>query len=140
MGTAGGIKTVTIVVLFATAYSAIKNKKEVSIFNRNLPRQITKKAVAVTAMSFSIVFISTILLAAVTDAAAIDIIYETVSATATVGLSRNLTPYLDLFGKLIIIVTMYLGRIGPISLAVALNSNKESGNIIKNPTEEISVG
>ena len=140
VGTAGGIKTVTIVVLFATAYSAIKNKNEVSIFNRTLPRQITKKAVAVTAMSFSIVFISTILLAAVTDAAAIDIIYETVSATATVGLSRNLTPYLDLFGKLIIIVTMYLGRIGPISLAVALNSNKESGNIIKNPTEEISVG
>lgn len=139
-GTAGGIKTVTIVVLFATAYSAIKNKKEVSLFNRNLSRQTTKKAVAVTSMSFLIVFISTILLAAVTNAPALDIIYETVSATATVGLSRNLTPYLGVFGKLIIIVTMYLGRIGPISLAVAFGSNKETANIIKNPTEEISVG
>lgn len=140
VGTAGGIKTVTIVVLFATAYSAIKNKKEVSLFNRNLSRQTTKKAVAVTSMSFLIVFISTILLAAVTNAPALDIIYETVSATATVGLSRNLTPYLGIFGKLIIIVTMYLGRIGPISLAVAFGSNKETANIIKNPTEEISVG
>ncbi len=140
VGTAGGIKTVTIVVLLATAYSVIKNKNEVALFNRNLSRQVTKKAVAVTAMAFSIMFISTVLLAAVTNAPALDIIYETVSATATVGLSRNLTPYLGLLGKLIIIVTMYLGRIGPISLAFAFNSNKEKGNIIKNPTEEISVG
>ena len=140
VGTAGGIKTVTIVVLFATAYSAIKNKNEVSLFNRDLSRQITKKAVAVTSMSFSIVFIATVLLAAVTNAPALDIIYETVSATATVGLSRNLTAYLGFSGKLIIIATMYLGRIGPISLAIAFNSNKETRNIIKNPTEEISVG
>ena len=140
VGTAGGIKTVTIVVLFATAYSAIKNKKEVSLFNRTLTRQIANKAVAVATMSFIIVFISTVLLAAVTDAPALDIIYETVSATATVGLSRNLTPYLGNLGKLIIIATMYLGRIGPISLAIVFRSNKETGNIIKNPTEEISVG
>ncbi len=140
VGTAGGVKTVTIVVLVATAYSAIKNKNEVSLFNRNLSRQITNKAVAVISMSFSIMFISTVLLAAVTNAPALDIIYETVSATATVGLSRNLTPYLGEWGKLIIIATMYLGRIGPISLALALNSKKETGNMIKNPTEEISVG
>jgi trk system potassium uptake protein TrkH len=140
VGTAGGIKTVTIVVLFATAYSAIKNKNEVTLFNRNLSRQITKKAVAVTSMSFAIMFISTVLLAAVTNAPALDILYETVSATATVGLSRNLTPYLGFAGQWIIIATMYLGRIGPISLAVAFHSNKETGNSIKNPTEEISVG
>ena len=140
VGTAGGIKTVTLVVLFATAYSAITNKNEVSLFHRNLSRQATKKAVAVTGMSFSIVFISTVLLAAVTNAPALDILYETVSATATVGLSRNLTASLGLLGKLIIIVTMYLGRIGPISLAIAFHSRKETGNSIKNPTEEISVG
>jgi len=140
VGTAGGIKTVTIIVLFSTAYSAIRNKKEVSLFNRTLSRQITNKAVAVASMSFAIVFISTVLLATVTNAPALDVLYETVSATATVGLSRNLTPYLGFLGKLIIIATMYLGRIGPISLAVAFHSNKETGNIIKNPTEEISVG
>ncbi len=140
VGTAGGIKTVTIVVLFATAYSTIRNKNEVSLFNRSISRQITSKAVAVTSMSFLIMFLSTVLLATVTDAPTLDIIYETVSATATVGLSRNLTSFLNIWGKIIIIATMYFGRIGPISLAVAFQSKKESTNNIKNPTEEISVG
>ena len=140
VGTAGGVKTITIVVLFATAYSVIKNKKEVSLFNRNIPRQAVKKSVAVTFMSFLIVFFSTVLLACVTNAPALDIIYETISATATVGLTRNLTSSLGVIGKLIIIITMYLGRIGPISLAVSFNSNREKPNVIKNPTEEISVG
>ena len=71
---------------------------------------------------------------------ALDIVYETVSATATVGLTRNLTPYLSSAGKAVIIATMYLGRVGPISLALALNSSKKQRNLIKNPTEEISVG
>ncbi len=140
VGTAGGIKTVTIIVLLATAYSTIRNKNEVSFFNRNLSRQITRKAVSVTAMSFCTVFVSTVLLAAVTNAPALDIIYEAVSATATVGLSRNLTAFLNLWGKIIIIATMYFGRIGPISLAIAFQSKKEITNNIKYPTEEISVG
>lgn len=140
VGTAGGIKTVTAVVLFATAYSTIRNKNEVSLFDRNLSRQITRKAVAVTSMSFAIMFLSTVLLSAVMNAPALDILYETVSATATVGLSRNLTPFLNVWGKVIIIVTMYFGRIGPISLAIAFQSRKEHTNNIKNPTEEISVG
>lgn len=140
VGTAGGIKTATIVVLFATAYSTIRNENEASLFNRDLSKQIIHKAVAVASMSFVIMFISTALLAAVTNASALDIIYETVSATATVGLSRNLTPFLNTWGKIIIIATMYFGRIGPISLAIAFNSKKENTNNIKNPAEEISVG
>lgn len=140
VGTAGGIKTATAVVLFATAYSTIRNKNEVSLFDRNLSRQITRKAVAVTSMSFAIMFLSTVLLSAVMNAPALDILYETVSATATVGLSRNLTPFLNVWGKVIIIATMYFGRIGPISLAIAFQSRKEHTNNIKNPTEEISVG
>ena len=74
------------------------------------------------------------------DAPALDIVYETVSATATVGLTRNLTPFLNVWGKIIIICTMYLGRIGPISLAIAFSYKKESENNIKNPTENVSVG
>ena len=139
-GTAGGIKTVTIVVLIATAYTTIKNKNEVSLFNRDLTRQTVRKAVAVSGMSFCIMFVSTILLSLVTDAAALDILYETVSATATVGLTRNLTVILNAWGKIIIIFTMYLGRVGPISLAFMFKSRKETVNIVKNPTEEISVG
>ena len=140
VGTAGGIKTVTAVVLLATAYSAIRNKNEVSLFHRNLSRETTKKAVAVVCMSFATMFLSTLLLAAVTNAPALDVLYETVSATATVGLTRNLTPYLNLFGKIIIIATMFFGRVGPISLAIAFQAKKETTNLIKNPTEEISVG
>jgi trk system potassium uptake protein TrkH len=85
-------------------------------------------------------FVSTLLLSFVTDADALDVLYETVSATATVGLTRDLTPYLNSAGKMIIIGTMYLGRVGPISLALALNTGKKKRNIIKNPTEDISVG
>ena len=140
VGTAGGIKTVTIAVLIISAYATIRNKEETEVFGRRISKQAISKSVAVTGMSFLIMFLSTVLLAAVTDASALDIAYETVSATATVGLSRNLTSGLNMWGKLIIICTMYLGRVGPISLAIAFQTKKESRNIIKNPVEEISVG
>jgi len=94
--------------------------------------------VAVTFMTICLG--STVLLLATNDISALDAVYETVSATATVGLTRNLTPSLNSFGKLIITVTMYFGRVGPISLAVALGSKNESQNVISEPTEEISIG
>ena len=140
VGTAGGLKTVTIAVLVASALSSVQNRQEVTLFQRNISKQAVSKAVAVTTMSFVILFTSTLLLSAVSPGEPLDILFETVSATATVGLSRDLTPYLNAYGKIIIIGTMYLGRVGPISLALALNSGKKQQNIIKNPTEEISVG
>ena len=140
VGTAGGVKTVTFAVILASAFSAIKGKNEVTLFSRNIKKEAVSKAAAVVGMSFAIMFISTLLLSAGTDADALDILYETVSATATVGLTRNLTSTLGLAGKIIIILTMYLGRVGPISLAIAFNKKGSSPNIIKNPTEEISVG
>ena len=140
VGTAGGVKTVTILVLLSTMRSVVKNKNDVSLFGRNLSVGAIKKAVAVTSMSFAIMLISTILLLYTTNAPLIDVLYETVSATATVGLTRNFTPSLNLWGKIIIIATMYLGRIGPISIAIAFASSKAITNNIKNPTEEISVG
>lgn len=139
-GTAGGIKTVTFAVLTASAFATIKNKDEVTFFHRNIPKEAISKAVAVMSMSFITLFVSTVLLSAVTKADALDVVYETVSATATVGLTRNLTPSLNLWGKIIIIITMYLGRVGPISLAIAMNIKKARQNIIHNPTEKIIVG
>lgn len=140
VGTAGGVKTVTIAVVIASAISAIKNKNDVTMFDRTLSKEAVSKAVAVICTSFFIMFMSTLLLSAVTDAKFLDVLYETVSATATVGLSRNLTASLNTIGKIIIIATMYFGRVGPISLAVALNLKKQNPNIIKNPVEDISVG
>ncbi len=140
VGTAGGIKTVTIAVLFVAAFATIKNKEDAVLFQRRISKQAINKAVAVVCTSFLILFASTVLLAAITDAAALDIVYEIVSATATVGLTRDLTPKLNMMGKIIIIITMYLGRVGPISLMVAFHTRKEDRHMIKNPTEEISVG
>ncbi len=140
VGTAGGIKTVTFAVLVASALASIRHREDTELFGRIIPKQAVSKALAVTCMSFIIVFLSTVALSAVTQGDALDIVYETVSATATVGLTRNLTASLDNVGKGIIIATMYLGRVGPISLAVAFNKKKQHQNMIRNPIEEISVG
>ena len=140
VGTAGGIKTVTIAVLACSAFSTIKNKDSATLFGRRISEASIKKAVAVVVTFLIICVSSTLFLMATNNAPFIDSLYETVSATATVGLSRNLTASLNEIGKLIIIATMYLGRVGPITLAVALGSKNESQNVISEPTEEISIG
>lgn len=139
-GTAGGIKTVTFTVLIASSISAIKNRNETVLFNRSIPKLAVSKAVAVTSVSFATMFLSTVFLSIFVQADALDIIFETISATATVGLSRNLTSSLNEIGKIIIIITMYIGRVGPITLATMLSLRKVKENIIKNPVEDISIG
>ena len=140
VGTAGGIKTVTIAILVCSAFSTIRNKKCATLFGRLISEESIKKAIAVVVMFLAICATSGLLLMATSTVSVIDAVYETVSATATVGLSRNLTSTLNTFGKLIIIITMYFGRVGPISLAVALGSKNESQNVISEPTEDISIG
>ena len=141
VGTAGGMKTVTIAVLFCSAFATIRNRNNATLFGRCISADSIRKAVAVVVMFLTICFGSTLLLMITAgDADLLDVIYETVSATATVGLSRNFTASLNDWGKAIIIVTMYFGRVGPISLAVALGSRNESQNLISEPTEEISIG
>ncbi len=140
VGTAGGIKTVTVAILFSSAIATIRNKKSATLFGRCISEESVKKSVAVVVAFITICASSTILLMATSNAPALDIVYEAVSATATVGLSRNLTASLNSVGKIIIIITMYFGRVGPISLAVALGRKNESQNVISEPTEEISIG
>ena len=140
VGTAGGIKTVTVAVLVCSAFSTIRNNKDATIFERRVANGSIRRAVAVVTCFGLICLTATLLLSATNGLSAIDVLYETVSATATVGLSRSITPTLNTFGKIIIIVTMYLGRIGPISLAIALGSKKKSLNVISDPIEEISIG
>ena len=139
VGTAGGIKTVTLTVLIASAISTVKGKDQVTLFNRTVAKTAVEKSATVCTVFILISLISTMLLSAAQGAPLIDVIYETFSAAATVGLSRGLTPSLNLIGKIIVICTMYLGRVGPISLALALKGKREQ-NLIKDPTEDISVG
>ncbi len=140
VGTAGGVKTVTILVLLCSAFATIRNKKQATVFNRTISGDSIRKAVAVVMMFSVVMFTSVILLSASIDAPVMDVIYESVSATATVGLSKNLTASLNLMGKLVIIATMYFGRVGPISLAIALGSKGDNQNVVSQPIEEISIG
>lgn len=141
VGTAGGVKTVTVLILAAYALSTVKGRDEVAVFNRRIPDEALRRSVAVAGTSFLIAALATVILAILTPGQDLaDILYETVSATATVGLSRDLTPTLTAAGKLTVAVTMYLGRVGPISLAIAFGTRRKTVNAVKNPTEQVSVG
>ena len=139
-GTAGGVKTVTIAVLLVSAYSTIINKEDVVLFNRTVPREAVNKAVAVVCMSFVITLTSSVMLSAFSKGDLLDVMFEAVSAAATVGLSRDFTSTIGFWSKIVLILTMYLGRVGPISLLIAFDSRKERKNAIKDPVEKISIG
>ncbi len=139
IGTAGGIKTTTASLLFLSARSTIRGDEHVIAFHRQIPHSIIKKALAVTIVSLFVLFLSTILLYSCEGGAMQDVAFETTSAIATVGLSRDYTPCLHLPGKLIIIILMYLGRIGPISMAIVFG-NRRRKTLVSYPEEEITVG
>ena len=140
VGTAGGIKTVTVAVLICSALATVRNKNSATMFGRRISDESIRKSIAVVATFVTICSLSTLILMATNSVSFIDAIYETVSATATVGLTRDLTPSLNALGKAVIIATMYLGRVGPVSLAVALGRKSENQNVISEPIEEISIG
>lgn len=140
VGTAGGIKTVTFSVLFFTVVSMIKNDDDVSVFKRTIPVGVVKKAATVFMISLGTVTVMTILLLATNDLDAVDGIYEVVSAVCTVGLSRGITASLNTVGKIIIIICMFMGRVGPISMVIAFNSQNEKNKLYKYPEENVIVG
>ena len=128
-GTAGGVKTVTIVLLFASMFANIRGKKDVTIMRRKIADETIRRCVAIVTFSLSTLLLLTMALLAVQQSNFLDTLYEMTSAIATVGLSRGLTGSLNPVGKLIVALTMYLGRIGPITLALAFNSNAPAENI-----------
>lgn len=129
MGTAGGIKTTTIAVLVLNLKANLQGKRDTEFANRRIRSQYIRSALVVTTMGFLTLFFMSILLAVVVPQANLtDIVYEMTSAVATVGLSRGMTPMLPTAGKWIVIVTMFLGRIGPLTLgtAVLMRARKQS--------------
>lgn len=140
VGTAGGIKTATLFVLIVSTIAVVKNKRTIDVFNRQISTDAVRKSVAVFMMLLSVAIISSLLMLIFAGGELLNVLYETLSATATVGLTRNYTATLNTAGKLIIAATMYLGRVGPISLAFAFSANKKKENIIINPPEEIKIG
>jgi trk system potassium uptake protein TrkH len=129
MGTAGGIKTTTVAVLVLSIVANLRGKRDVETHNRKIRSSYVRSAVVVTGMSVAILFVMLILLcAAMPEADFLDVLYEITSAVGTVGLTRGLTPNLNTIGKWLVIVTMYLGRIGPLTLgtAVVVRAQKRS--------------
>lgn len=140
VGTAGGVKTSTFALVIIAAMSAIKGEEYGTAFNRRLPNRTMRKALAVILISLSFSFLAIILLLTYTDGSLVDIMFEVFSAIATVGLSRDFTATLNTFGKIIIIITMYLGRIGPITLPIIFSSKKSKYGLAVFPKEDITVG
>ncbi len=140
VGTAGGIKTVTIAVLFATVMSVVRGSKSVVIYNRRVSGEIVKKSLAIICITLFLLLSATIILN-ITEARAdfMTCFYEVASALGTVGLSKNLTPYLTTIGKIIIICTMYMGRVGPITMAVGFHV-KNKKTLVEFPEEDLLVG
>lgn len=138
-GTAGGIKTTTFAILTMTVISIIRGRNDTEMFERKVSGAVVRRALAIFMVSLTVMLLSVIALAVVQPAPFIDCFYEAVSAIATVGLSRDLTPFLTPTGKIIIIITMYIGRIGPISLALFFNS-KRFINLKTYKEEKVSVG
>lgn len=140
VGTAGGVKTGTLAVVLITALSVIKGNDEVTVYGRKLPLTNIKKALAVIVVSVLLSFVAVVALTSVVDVDFIDGAFEAISAIATAGLSRDTTALLNIPGKLIIILCMYLGRIGPISMAIAFTRKGNKKSKVIYPEEEITVG
>jgi trk system potassium uptake protein TrkH len=124
--TAGGIKTVTLAVVVMTAFAALRRRREVEMFRRSVRVVIIGKAVTVTLLFVTVLFTGTLALSVTENAncfTMLDIMFEAASALGTVGLSTGITPLLTTAGKLIIIVMMLIGRLGPLTLLAALTFN-----------------
>lgn len=142
-GTAGGIKTVSFSIILIAVVSVIKGNDSISAFKKSISLHTLQKVLAVTMMIVSIISISAILISLAeikSDFAFIDILFETASAMGTTGLSTGITPYLCNFSKVILIFCMFTGRLGPITLVVALASKKGGNNLLHYPEEKIIVG
>ena len=140
VGTAGGMKTVTFIVLFSYAVATARGRRDVTFAKRRIPRQALHKAVSVAVIFLTTAFTAAVLLCLIQRGDAGDVLFEAFSATGTVGLSRGVTSHLTALGKWVVIAAMYLGRVGPVSLAVAFGLRRETRNLIRDPEEEICVG
>ena len=139
-GTGGGMKTTTIRVLTSCTKSILQGKEEVLLYERRIAVSLILKAVGVIVGSVTAVIICTILIS-LTDPTFdfIQILFEVVSAYATVGLSTGITSDFSIWGKLILILTMYMGRVGVLLLMSAVLGDPKPSNI-HYPEEDLLVG
>ncbi len=139
--TGGGIKTCTFAVLVATVIAMLKNKRRVMMFNRSVPRTIVRESLVIFFLGISWVFALSIIVAFLQGGhgSFMKTLFEVVSAFGTVGLSAGITEGLNDASKLCIIVTMFAGRVGPLTLALALAFKERTDKYVF-PEENLMVG
>ena len=137
--TAGGIKTTTLGVLFLSTHAVVRGEREPVVFGRHIGMDVVRKALAIFLVSITIVLSVSFILTITESARLVDILYETVSALATVGASKGITADLSDVGKILITFCMYLGRLGPMTMAFAFGM-KDKKSLIRYPESFISIG
>lgn len=138
--TAGGLKTVTCGILVLTVISVIKGREDTEVFGRRFTKEIVYKAFTIVFIGLSLVIGVTMILSYTESGASfIDLLYESASALGTAGLTLGLTPNLSPIGKVLIMLMMYIGRVGPLTVMLALTrKRKKSG--YKYPEGKILIG
>ena len=145
-GTAGGMKTVTLMVLLLGVWGTLRGDGRLNVFQRSLPIQSLQKALTVVVAMVFLWFAGSLALSfteanAAFPHGAAEIMFEVSSALGTVGLTTGLTPYLSSAGKVILILLMYIGRIGPLTLVVSASHRTASvSDRIHYPNEDVLIG
>jgi len=139
--TAGGIKTSTFALVFMSAAATIQGKKNVNLYKTQIPWGLMNKAFAIFLFSAVSILIGIFLLTVFEpEKALLDLAFEEVSAFCTVGLSTGITPTVSLGGKIVLMVSMLIGRVGTLTLAFALSDRKLESNSFKYPKGSMHVG
>ncbi|NJJ38743.1 TrkH family potassium uptake protein [Paenibacillus apii] len=137
--TGGGIKVTTFALLIAAVYSRIRGREDVVLFRHRLSKENVYRAITMTLLSLLLVILSMMLLSITEEADFLAVMFEAVSAFGTSGLSMGLTAELSAAGKILIILLMFMGRIGPLTLAYALRPNRGK-ELYRHPEGHIMIG
>ncbi|WP_075865300.1 TrkH family potassium uptake protein [Carboxydothermus islandicus] len=137
--TGGGVKTTTFAVLTLAVINIILGRDEILVYNRRLPREQIFKAIAIVMISLSLINIVTFILTFTEGHNILMNMFETVSAFGTVGLSMGLTPELSELGRILIILMMFFGRVGPLTITYALAQRRKKA-LFTLPEEKVMVG
>ena len=136
--TGGGIKTTTFGILIFYAFGVLKRKEYVEVFKRRIDWELINKALAIVVISILYIAVIITILLSIEKFSTDRVIYEVISAFSTTGLSMGITASLGIISKFLIIITMFIGRLGPMTVALAFTNNKKSS--VKYPKEDILIG
>ena len=138
-GTAGGIKVTTFIVLFAIVLSEVLNRRDAGLFDRRFGSEVERQALTVTVLAASLIFAATTYISSITTLPLPEILFECISAFSTVGLSTGITADLPPSAQIVIVLLMFIGRVGTITVATALAVGR-TARPYRFPKENLIVG